>query len=594
MPKRLVYLILPLSAFLVFQALGKRESIPLPDELPAFSILSDLSRGPKPTVYLRTDRVAYLPGQQVNLLVDMEPNGHLAGKTFFLYLQNVQTGEIRYLNARDGILEPDVITDLSGDSGNNIAAYPVPRIQDFHLFGGGALVDATLTASAELIGTHQFVLDVRDVSGRRLFRRAFAQFTIVQQVVPVTRNITQNTTWTNRNAYFLEGVTVFVTEGNTLTIEPGTVILGEGARSALVVSRGAKIHAEGTSTRPILFTSAQAVGERRPGDWGGVVVNGYAPLNQPGGEAQGEGDSGPYGGDDPDDNSGVIRYVRIEFGGARFTESDEFNGLAFQGVGRGTFTEYIQCHKNADDNLEFFGGTNDVKYALLTQGGDDGFDWTFGWNGRAQFVVVQHDGSEDGPDSRGLEADNDSGAQDAQPRSSPQLYNFTVIGDSVTPGTFSKEGVLLRRGTAGKLYNMIVWGWPLVGVDFDNLSTFNQADNGNLVFDNSLFHNNGVPSGRGNFLDDFAVGEDAGAPFTTRQFMTEIMKWNRESDPLLRDPLSWLSPDFRPLPESPALDLNYVKIPPDDGFFETNVFYLGGVNPYDDWTQAPWIALPPN
>lgn len=218
----------------------------------------------------------------------------------------------------------------------------------------------------------------------------------------VSEDIAANVTWTAARPYaLLKNTQIFVKPGVTLTIEPGAEIRGQQG-SVLVISRGAKINAAGTADKPIVFTSAQAVGSRTPGWWGGLLVLGAAPINvnvrssptSP--EALFEafpnsrGAEGKFGGTDPRDNSGVIKYVRIEFAGFNFVADREFNNLTLCGVGDGTTVDYVQVHKGSDDGIEFFGGTVNVKHLVSSQNEDDGFDTDNGWNGKAQFIVVQN------------------------------------------------------------------------------------------------------------------------------------------------------------------------------------------------------------
>ena len=287
--------------------------------------------------------------------------------------------------------------------------------------------------------------------------------------VAVEGEITTNTTWTSDKRYLLRGG-VFVRTGATLTIEPGTIIFGEGATlGMLVVDRGAKIMAVGTKGDPIIFTSDALPGQQARAQWGGLIINGYAPLNT-GETAEGEGGTGVYGGNDPHDNSGALRYVRVEFAGNEFTPENELNGIAFQGVGDGTTVEYVQVHYNKDDGIEMFGGTVDLKYCVVTGCADDSFDWTNSWRGRAQFVVIQQAGDDA---DNGIEADNQKGNNDAQPRSNPQVFNFTVIGGHRSEGDEGDVGCLFRAGTAVTFCNSIVGpGFQKCGLDIDNAGTF--------------------------------------------------------------------------------------------------------------------------
>src|SRR5690606_543371 len=215
-------------------------------------------------------------------------------------------------------------------------------------------------------------------------------FTVPGEPLPVRviqGRIHGTVTLTADTVYVLRGA-VFVADGGVMNIAPGTTIAGELATlGTLIVERGGRINAVGTPDAPIVFTSDQPIGMRNRGDWGGLIINGRAPLNVPGGVAIGEGDTGEYGGDDPDDDSGILRYVRVEFAGIEFSPDNELNGIAFQGVGRGTEVDYVQVKMNRDDGVEFFGGTVDVRHVVLTAIRDDSLDWTFGWTGRVQYLI---------------------------------------------------------------------------------------------------------------------------------------------------------------------------------------------------------------
>ena len=217
---------------------------------------------------------------------------------------------------------------------------------------------------------------------------------IDKPVIVVTGDVGANETWTSANYYVLRGA-VFVRSGSTLNIEAGTRVIGEsGSVGTLIVERGGRLNAIGTATAPIVFTSDQPIGQRGRGDWGGLIINGRAPLNFGSGEAAGEGDTGVYGGTDPNDNSGILRYVRVEFGGIEFSPDNELNGIAFQAVGRGTQVDHVQSHLSRDDAMEWFGGTVDGKYLVMSGAADDSLDWTFGWSGRVQFVAILQRGDD--------------------------------------------------------------------------------------------------------------------------------------------------------------------------------------------------------
>lgn len=363
----------------------------------------------------------------------------------------------------------------------------------------------------------------------------------------------------------------------TLTILPGTTVYGEASTGGmLVVRRGARLVADGTVGEPIVFTSSKAEGDRARGDWGGIILNGRATINSCAGadvegpcEAFGEGGTGYYGGGDDDDDSGVLRYVRVEFAGTLISPENELNGIAFQGVGRGTTVDFVQVHQNDDDGLEFFGGTVDVRHLLVTGVSDDLFDWTDGWRGRGQYLVGQQ---YPGVGDNGIEADNNAEARDATPTSAPTLSNVTLIG---SPGSAASDlGLLLREGTAGKLANVLVVGFDEACVDVDHAETFGQADAGALALDASVL------SCTTTFI------EDDGEPSVATWFDGGLANAEGAEVPVV-DPYNVAAPDFRPA--GAALSGAVVPV---DGFFE-EVDFRGGVDPEDDWT-AGWTTAVEN
>jgi hypothetical protein len=245
-----------------------------------------------------------------------------------------------------------------------------------------------------------------------------------------------------------------VKSGATLTIEPGTRIIAkdDDVVDYILIEQGAKINAQGTATNPIIMTSEK----KEAGAWGGLHICGYAPINL-GSTGKSEIGDAVYGGNNASDNSGVIRYIRLEYTGYAFSEEKEANGVTFYGVGNGTEVEYLQAYKGSDDGFEWFGGTVDAKHLVVTDCSDDSFDWTEGWCGRAQFLVA-YQGAESsiGYDCDCLiEADNNGTNAAATPISCPTLANLTLIGNS--SGT-NKRGIRLRAGTQVKIYNALVKG----------------------------------------------------------------------------------------------------------------------------------------
>lgn len=277
----------------------------------------------------------------------------------------------------------------------------------------------------------------------------------------------------------------------TLTIEAGTKILGQSEKAYMQINRGAKIVANGTRSNPIVMTTAKTENRTR-GSWGGLIINGSAPVNGCSDdvavcELKGEGlTSYSYGGPNPKDDSGVLNYVVVEFAGNEITPDNELNGIAFQGVGNKTEVDYIQVHMNSDDGVEFFGGTVNVKHVVLTGNKDDSLDWTSGWNGSAQFVIVEQYAD---AGNMGIEADNFSKRHNAAPRSEPTLANMTFIGSDKSKGAKGGSGILLRRGTGAKIFNTYITGFSDSCFDIDDAETFRYAEEeGGITLNNTVFN----------------------------------------------------------------------------------------------------------
>ncbi|WP_306639719.1 T9SS type A sorting domain-containing protein [Sanyastnella coralliicola] len=311
---------------------------------------------------------------------------------------------------------------------------------------------------------------------------------------------TGTTTWKACNTYVLDGF-VFVNDGQCLTIEPGTVIkgmAGTGAdASALVVARGGKIFAEGTPNNPVIFTfEADPLDGSVPydtrGQWGGLIVLGNAELNSEPGETQIEGipeteERGLYGGTDNEDNSGVIRYISVRHGGSDIGAGNEINGITLGGVGSATTIDYVEVVSNADDGIEFFGGTARVKHAAVAFCGDDSFDYDEGWRGQGQFWFTVHDDT-DGEGDRGGEHDGGTNPEDGAPYATPMIYNATYMGRGMDAG---KRALTFRDNAGGQYHNSIFYNWGR-GVDIENLpsgqDSYQRFQDGELVIANSCFY----------------------------------------------------------------------------------------------------------
>jgi hypothetical protein len=397
--------------------------------------------------------------------------------------------------------------------------------------------------------------------------------------------ITEDVTLTADMPWLLRGG-VFIGDDineTVLTIEPGTTIYGESSTDGmLVITRGSKIMAQGTADAPIVFTSSKEEGSRARGDWGGLIINGKAPVNAcaeggEGCESYGEGGTGWYGGSDPNDDSGVLNYVRVEFAGTLISPDNELNGIAFQAVGAGTEIDYVQIHQNADDGVEFFGGTAEARHLLITAVGDDMLDWTDGWTGKVQYAVLQQ---WDDAGDNGIEADNNGENNDATPRSAPTLSNFTIIGSP--DASSSDDGMLLREGTAGDLHNMVVVGWNEACLDIDNTVTFDNASAGTLSIQNSIL-DCAAPVLTGDEDFDGDEIEDPDPIDLTGWFTGQT--GNELGSAGLDNPYDAANPAYAPTAGSAA---SMGGVAPGDAFFDA-VDFRGAMAPGDDWT-AGWTT----
>jgi hypothetical protein len=376
-----------------------------------------------------------------------------------------------------------------------------------------------------------------------------------------------------RNKQYLLRGGVFITK--KLVIQSGTQIFGQRG-SFLVIDEGARIEANGTRDRPIVFTSDQPAPFKRRGDWGGLIFNGNAPINVPGGTAEGEGDTGEYGGNNAADGAGnIIRFVRVEYGGFPISPENELNCIAFQGTGSGMDIDFIAAAFGGDDGMEWFGGATNVKHAVVVGASDDSLDWTFGWSGKVQFAVIQQRADEA---DAGIEADNNENNFDFTPRSHPKIMNMTLVG-APGQGPGSTRGILLRRGTAADIRNFIVTGFKNVGLEVRDDPTFTQLNADMLTLRGAIFFNNG--------------GALANPPVNTSGATATAVgdkgvKILNQVDPQLRNPFSTTAPDFRPQAGSPAVDAANAEPPFANDSFFLAANYVGAFDANDDWTLG-WV-----
>lgn len=431
--------------------------------------------------------------------------------------------------------------------------------------------------------------------------------------VDVTSSITTDTTWTSDNVYHLSG---FITvNGAALTIEPGTVIkaaAGTGTdATALIVSQTATINAVGFASAPIIFT---AEGDPMDGSWGpdegsawgGLIILGNAPLNSDRNkESWVEGatitdtvegiptflpeSSRVFGGTDPEDSSGSLSYVSIRFGGSALAEDAEINGLTLAGVGRGTQIDHIEVFANSDDSIEFFGGTVDVKYAVAAYGGDDGFDYDQGWEGRGQFwaYIGGPVASSDFEPDNGGEHDGETSFNPGRNIGGGKVYNATYVGNG-------EKGFALRiRDNAYAVYkNSIFTGWPN-GIRIEADSGIRIPSNGqsesliditNNIWDfagGDLFHGD----------EDDTLGAGSTNLDDGESFLADAAYKNTVEDAMLGGISRTADRGFDPRPQSgsPAFSNELADLPEGDEFFD-DVSYQGAFSKDNNWMQG-WTYL---
>jgi hypothetical protein len=301
-------------------------------------------------------------------------------------------------------------------------------------------------------------------------------------------NITSTTTLTSDKEWVLKGY-VYVTDGAKLIIQPGTIIKSDiSEKGALCIERGAQIVAEGTAAKPIIFTSGRPVGERTPGDWGGIVILGRAKTNRTS-EPTIEGGIGrPYGGTNDLDNSGVLKYVRIEYAGIAAMPNSEINALTLGGVGSGTIIENVQTIYANDDAFEFFGGTVNAKNLYAYGTADDDYDFDFGYRGKVSNSVSKRDPQfvDNGDAGNGVECDNDGTGSSAEPFTHPILDGVILIGpNDVASLPNHNLAMRWRRATQFEVYNSTIIGYMKGGFSMESNETAQFYKDGVSKFQNN-------------------------------------------------------------------------------------------------------------
>ncbi len=400
-------------------------------------------------------------------------------------------------------------------------------------------------------------------------------------VCELTGVLAGNVVLDNKATYILNGkvqVGTPLSGGNTvpatLTVPAGTLVKGKGGPSDyLVVNPGSKIFAEGLPTAPVIFTGPTETG----GTWAGLFLAGRAPVNKaatPGGTVPFEADANIiFGGNDPNDSSGVLRYVQVRHGGQTIAPNRELNNITFGGVGAGTVIDHVQAHNGTDDGFEWFGGTVNAKYLVSTGNDDDNLDMDFGYSGKIQYVYVKPDAQVDEADGRCVESDDQDQNFDALPRTQPKIANVTCQGSAAAPTWV--EGMRLRRGSAGNYFNVVFANMRDACIRFNDNQTYNASGPANAL--------TGSTTMQGAFVScntNFADG--ATPPFT-------VASWfNGQAGNVAGNAATALTGRFAT--PGGALDGTGVTVP-NDAFFD-RTSYKGAFGPAGvaiDWT-AGWTV----
>jgi hypothetical protein len=404
--------------------------------------------------------------------------------------------------------------------------------------------------------------------------------------VEVRGVISANTIWKASNIYVLKDI-VTLLPGVTLTIEPGTTVLGD-RDSALVTREGSTLIAKGTRAAPIVFTSAKTVGQRLAGDWGGIALLGKAKVNRPNAflniltnQAEAK-----FGGEDDTWNCGTLEYVRIEFAGGKVQGQNALNGLTLAGCGSQTKVDYIHIHFGGDDGLEIFGGTVNLRHIAISRSQSDGFDIDLGWRGNIQYLAIQQDPAAD----NAVEVDNLKENPTGTPRDNFKIYNFTLIGANKMG---VQRAIQFKDGAGGYFSHGVVLGFSQSAADIEGADSAARATAGETKIERTLFFNNGADSkshfpdsGDAFEKDPMTMMEDDGG-FDEVALFTDAALGNRfDKDPQIPNAFDLVNPGWSPS----AVNTTGIPAPPQP--YDQTAVYMGAFAPGSiPWTDA-WTAFP--
>jgi hypothetical protein len=411
----------------------------------------------------------------------------------------------------------------------------------------------------------------------------------------VQTDITSNTTWGSNDVVLLKNK-VYVTNNAVLTIQPGCVIRGDKTtEGTLIITKGAKIIADGTSTNPIVFTSNFDTAAREVGDWGGIILLGSAPMNQGSAVVEGGLDTAKakYGGSNPDDNSGILKYVRIEFAGFPFQPDKEINGLTFGAVGRATTVDYVQCSFTNDDSYEWFGGTVNCRHLISFSAVDDDFDTDFGYSGNVQYGLIVRD-----PDysdqaasstSEGFESDNNAAGDTKQPMTTAVFSNITMVGPyrgntaaALPSNADFKRCIRIRKNSGISILNSIFTNFTQ-GVSIEGAGCEDNATGDTIHFKNNTF---------ASILNNDTCTVLSGSTFNINQWFAnnnnDYYTSTNSIDWVNPYPELWVKPDYRLNANSPMMANNATNFT--DPKLGTVIFDVG----FEELSSSTNVQVYPN
>lgn len=515
-----------------------------------------------------TERQGYLAWRElIRVYLAVDPNGDRR-RIFreYVYLENFATGQRRYLAGnKNRLWLRDRIVDLNGRSQRSMDGVRIVPRPPAMIWSGRALEP----------GLWQFVVELRSNDTTEVVKRAHTKFVVSAKIPRIVgaggrdTEISTDTTWTNDRVHAIRGQ-VFVNAGATLTIEPGTLVLARGPAASIVVERAGRIMAKGLPDAPIVMTCDEAVGQRFAGCWGGLVILGGAPVTAGTRPAAGiePATRSAYGGADPQDSSGILRYVRVEFAGAGSNAERQNGGLSLFGVGSGTVIDHVQVHASAGDGIRFVGGMANCMHCVSSGAEDDGLAWAGGWQGTAQRLYIQL--SPSGGDC-GIEGGDTVQASGSSSVAPPRLYNVTVVA-SASGGSIAnsrRSGIVLRNGSSVTARNAIISGFESGAIKAMGSSP-SMFRAGISSIANSILHANGSVRAGGHIEGMGAEG---------MQYL--------DAEPKLVNVRYAANPDPRPRLSSPAIRVGAGVVPPSDGILDTSAQWIGAFgdsNWLEEWT----------